>query len=94
MSSSQISGAAIAREHELDAFKERNTLSQYVETTNPRSGSQHGLSSGKYPLLELQITAFLVLEGVGFLVSTLSKDTNPATQDSTLVTSFNQFSLN
>lgn len=94
MSSSQISGAAIAREHELDAFKERNTLSQYVETTNPRSGSQHGLSSGKYPLLELQIAAFLVLEGVGFLVSTLSKDTNPSTQDSTPVTSFNQFSLN
>lgn len=84
MSSSQISGAALAREHELGAFKERNTLSQYAETTNLRSRSQHGLSSGKYHFLELQVAAFLVLEGVGFLVSTLHKDTNSSTLDSTL----------
>jgi hypothetical protein len=75
----------------MGAFKERDALSQYLETIVQGQWCQHGLSCDKNSLLELQIAAFLVLEIVSVWYALLIRAPIPSTQDSTLLTSFNPF---
>jgi len=90
LNSNQISGADVAKEYEMmGTFKERDALSQYLETTSPRSRCQHSLCCGKSSFLELQIAAFLFLERVGFWYALFIRAPTPSTQNSTLLTSFN-----